>query len=131
MREKSLIGITCHLFSPVPITYEEQEAFLSWPLFPICDRNWTEQVTSYANQTLFPHGLETYIIVSSQLGFPGDSEVRICLQCGRYRRCGFSAWVRKIPCRRAWQPTPVFLPGESHDRGAWRATVPGLTKSRT
>ena len=22
--------------------------------------------------------------------------------------------VRKIPWRRAWQPTPVFLPGESH-----------------
>ena len=23
-------------------------------------------------------------------------------------------WVGKIPCRRAWQPTLVFLPGESH-----------------
>ena len=23
-------------------------------------------------------------------------------------------WVGKIPQRRAWQPTPVFLPGESH-----------------
>jgi len=23
-------------------------------------------------------------------------------------------WVGKIPCRRAWQPTPVFLPGKSH-----------------
>ena len=23
-------------------------------------------------------------------------------------------WFRKIPWRRAWQPTPVFLPGESH-----------------
>ena len=23
-------------------------------------------------------------------------------------------WVGKIPWRRAWQPTPVFLPGESH-----------------
>jgi len=23
-------------------------------------------------------------------------------------------WIRKIPWRRAWQPTPVFLPGESH-----------------
>ena len=23
-------------------------------------------------------------------------------------------WVGKIPCRRKWQPTPVFLPGESH-----------------
>ena len=32
-------------------------------------------------------------------------------QCRIYR---FSPWVRKIPWRRAWQPTPVFLPGESH-----------------
>ena len=23
-------------------------------------------------------------------------------------------WVKKIPWRRAWHPTPVFLPGESH-----------------
>ena len=30
------------------------------------------------------------------------------------RRCWFSPWVGKIPWRRAWQPTPVFLPGESH-----------------
>ena len=27
--------------------------------------------------------------------------------------CGFDPWVRKIPWRRAWQPTPLFLPGES------------------
>ena len=26
----------------------------------------------------------------------------------------FDPWVRKIPWRRAWQPIPVFLPGESH-----------------
>ena len=24
------------------------------------------------------------------------------------------SWVGKIPWRRAWQPSPVFLPGESH-----------------
>ena len=30
-------------------------------------------------------------------------------QCGRP---GFSLWVGKIPWRRKWQPTPVFLPGE-------------------
>ena len=29
------------------------------------------------------------------------------------RRRGFSRWVRKIPWRRKWQPTPVFLPGKS------------------
>ena len=33
---------------------------------------------------------------------------------GRRRRWGFDPWVGKIPWRRAWQPTPVFLPGESH-----------------
>ena len=34
----------------------------------------------------------------------------IC-QCRRYR---FHPWVGKIPWRRAWQPTPVFLPGEPY-----------------
>ena len=31
-------------------------------------------------------------------------------QCRRRRRHGFDPWVRKIPWKRAWQPTPVFLP---------------------
>ena len=26
----------------------------------------------------------------------------------------FNSWVGKIPWKRAWQPTPVFLPGKSH-----------------
>ena len=30
------------------------------------------------------------------------------------RRCRFNPWVRKIPWRRRWQPTVVFLPGKSH-----------------
>jgi len=33
---------------------------------------------------------------------------------GDTRDSEFSHWVRKIPWRRAWQPTPIFLPGESH-----------------
>ena len=43
--------------------------------------------------------------------FPGGSVVKICLQC---RRPGFAPWVGKIPWSRAWQPTPVFCPGEFH-----------------
>ena len=35
-------------------------------------------------------------------------------QCRRRKRCRFNSWVRKIPWSRKWQPTPVFLPGESH-----------------
>ena len=34
----------------------------------------------------------------------------------KLKRCGFNPWVRKIPWRTAWQPTPVFLPGESHEQ---------------
>ena len=35
-------------------------------------------------------------------------------QCTSCRRPRFNPWVRKIPWRRKWQPTPVLLPGESH-----------------
>ena len=39
---------------------------------------------------------------------------RIRLQCRGCRRRRFDPCMGKIPWRRAWQPTPVFLPGESH-----------------
>ena len=35
------------------------------------------------------------------------------------------------PLETAWQPTPVLLPGESMDRGAWWATVQRVAQSRT
>ena len=46
-------------------------------------------------------------------------------QCRRYKRHRLSAWVEKIPWGRAWQPTPVFSPGESH--GQW--TLVGYSPS--
>ena len=48
-------------------------------------------------------------------GFPGgDSGKEPSCQCGKHKRLRFDPWVGKIPWRRGWQPTPVFLPGESH-----------------
>ena len=44
---------------------------------------------------------------------------------------GSSPWFRKIPWRRKWQPTPVFLPGEFHGQWVWRAIVHRVTKSQT
>ena len=35
-------------------------------------------------------------------------------QCRRSKRRGLDPWIGKIPWRRARQPTPVFLPGQSH-----------------
>ena len=33
---------------------------------------------------------------------------------GDVKRHNFDPWVGKIPWRRTWQPTPIFLPRESH-----------------
>ena len=76
-------------------------------------------------------------------GFPGGTSGKeSTFPCGRWKRLGFDSWVQKIPWRRAWQPSPVFLPGESHGQRslegypAWglnewdtEATV-GLTQQR-
>ena len=50
-------------------------------------------------------GLTLSLYIHSLLGFPGGS----ASACN-----AFDPSVKKIPWRRAGQPTPVFLPGESH-----------------
>ena len=51
------------------------------------------------------------------MGFPSGSVVKKKKKSA-YRAGhivdSFDPWVRKIPWRRAWQPTPLFLPGESY-----------------
>ena len=52
--------------------------------------------------------------VTRDKGFPGSASGKDpACQCKRHKRCRFNPWVGKIPWRRAWQSTPVFLPGES------------------
>ena len=49
------------------------------------------------------------------MGFPnGASRQEPACQFRRPKRPGFNPWVGKIPWRRAWQLTLVFLHGESH-----------------
>ena len=46
--------------------------------------------------------------------FPGGASGKeSTCQCRTHKSCGFDPWVGKIPWRKAWQPTLVFLPGES------------------
>ena len=52
----------------------------------------------------------------SRMSFPGGSVViGSTYQCRRHQ---FSSWVGKIPCRREWQPTPVFLPRKFNGQGS-------------
>ena len=48
------------------------------------------------------------------------------------RRHRFDPWVGKISCRRIWQPTPVFLPGESRGQRSLAGCSPwGCKESDT
>ena len=76
------------------------------------------------------HEVKTWIlfIIESQYQETGGlpkwcSGKEPACQCRRHKRPRFDSWVGKIPWRRKWQPTPVFLPGKSHGQrrllGAW------------
>ena len=41
-------------------------------------------------------------------------------KCLPSRRLRFNPWIRKVPWRRKWQPSPVFLPGRSHGQKSLR-----------
>ena len=70
----------------------------------------------------FPYILEPYGTATSYLGLLWwlRSKEPAC-QC---RRCRFDTWVRKIPQRRKWQPTPVFCLVNHLDRRSLAAYSP-------
>ena len=68
------------------------------------------------------------------IGYPlQDSWTSLVVQTVKDpQQSGFDPWVGKIPWRRAWQPTPIFLPGKSPwTREGWWAIVHEAPKSQT
>ena len=49
-------------------------------------------------------------------------------QCRRHKRPKFDLWVGKIPWRRNWQSTPVFLLGEPHEQRSLAGYNPWFSK---
>ena len=47
-------------------------------------------------------------------GFPRGSVVKNPPAIQETQETWVRSWVGKIPWKRAWQPTPVFFPGEAH-----------------
>ena len=76
---------------------------------PLCSARWSRAMPS----SCWPRFCQ--LAISMFLGGAGGKEA-IC-QCRRHE-----TWVSSLgqedPWRRAWQPTPVFLPGESHGQGS-------------
>ena len=65
-------------------------------------------------------------------GFAGGTVIKnLPTKAGDTRDVGFDPWVGKIPWRRKWQPTLIFLPGESHRQRSLVGCSPWVTKSQT
>ena len=76
-----------------------------------------------------------YIYTHICLGLPRwlSGKDSTCL----YRRCRLDPWIRKIPWRRKWHPTPILLPGKSHGQRSlvgyslWQLSRTGLRQHST
>ena len=60
------------------------------------------------------HSRNFYLIFFNHNSPGGTIGKEPTCQCWRHKRHRFSPWIGKIPWRKPWKLTPVFLPGESH-----------------
>ena len=74
-----------------------------------------------------------FLVVLIEQGFPGGASGKEpACQGRRHRRHQFDPWLGEIPWRREWQPTPIFLSGESHGQRSLEGYSPwGCKESDT
>ena len=106
------------------VLFPKRDTFI-WRAFRNADSHVWVSLSPWGG-TLELAFLSLFLVV---LAFPGGSSGKEPTCQGRRHR--FHPWVGKIPWRRKWHPIPLFLPGKSMDRGAWRATVSGVEESQT
>ena len=71
---------------------------------PLCS---SQQTQTQSPGPPFSRGYGSRVILKARMLW-----THLCINSAIAATC--DPWVRKIPWRRAWQPTPVFLPEESH-----------------
>ena len=96
----------------------------------LLESEWNKSGTNFLPCEFFSESLylQWCIIIG---GFSGGSAYNKEPNCQyrRRKRCGLNPCVRKMPWRRKWQTTPIFLPGESHGQrilagySPWRCRV--------
>ena len=80
---------------------------------------------TWAGDLFHPTCFDAVLLKHPTLAFSHRVQKSVLYICVSFSLFTFMHWRRK------WQPTPVFLPGESQDRGAWWAAVYRVAQSRT
>ena len=92
----------------------------------MCEFSSEQFVTSNASEVLTETGANpwwTYFILKFREVFPGGTLIKsLPANAG-------DTWIGKIPWKRKWQPTPVFLPGKSHGQRSLEGYSPQGHKS--
>ena len=111
---------------PYGATWYSRLIFLSYPSSPR-NKLWSLSLRNVSKS----HVMALDVLIALGVSLPSQmaEQGTICMRtnlCGlpwwlsgeesvcQCRRCGLNPWVRKIPWRRKWQPSSVFLPGKSH-----------------
>ena len=99
------------IFPSIKVFSNESALRITWP------KCWSFSFSiSHSNEysRLISFRTDWFDILSVQ-GLPRwlSGKESFC-QCRRLKKHGFDPWVRNIPWRRKWQPTPVFLPRKFH-----------------
>ena len=114
MFSNSLISVFISMSPPQVRQEAERSLELGKCLSPIQDTALVSGVQTFVMENTL--GLFQNVYLSPP--FAGLSRWASCkepaCQSRRYRRGEFHPWVGKIPRRRIWQLSPIFLPGESH-----------------
>ena len=86
-----------------------------------------------SGKVLLLWGNELYQYLGGWLSSKRERSVRKLVWTAAYfsDRLVLKSSIYDFPWRRAWQPTPVLLPGESSGKRAWRATAHRVAKSQT
>ena len=103
------------------ISYTDTHILFFWISFPF---RWSQSILLYSRFSCVTYFIHNTVYMGLPWWLRGKE-----FDCNLETE--FDSQVGKIPWRRAWQPTPVFLPGESPLRGAWRATVLRVATSDT
>ena len=88
---------------------------------PLCQETFFSSAPSVSQSHVLLGGNVSRLVNQIQ-GLPWWLSIKeSTCQCRRYR---LNPWVRKIPWRRKWQHTPVFLTGKSHGWGSLTGYTP-------
>ena len=100
------------------LDHEESQMLKKWFRTVVLEKKLESPLDCKENKPVNPKGNQPWIFIGRTDAEAKASQVlmvkNLPAKSQRHKKHEFNPWVGKIPWKRAWQPTPVFFPGESH-----------------